>query len=163
MDTSWQQNMWSDTVESTCKDVERCFGILKIWWCCLINPIDLQDPDHSEILFSACAILHNILLDYDGIDDWEVRMKKAKFVATDDTFDLTSVNFHQSRVMDDILYSEEGMNAPSVDFPCLFLDFHSNPQTDREMTHRLRSLIQHFFIAKEKKEIRKLKKIHPEN
>jgi hypothetical protein len=63
--------------------------------------------------------LHNILIDYDDSDDWEVRMKKAKFDATDDTFDLNSTNFHQSQLTDDILYNEEGANAPFADCPCL--------------------------------------------
>jgi hypothetical protein len=157
-----KHKIWSDTVESTCKDVKRYFGIFKRRWRCFSNPIEIQDPDHIERLFAVCAILHNIFLDYDGIDDWEVRMKKAKIVATDDTFDLDSVNFHQSRLRDDTLYNEEGMNYPSADCPCLFLNFHSNEQTGREMTHRLRIFIGHFFIAKEKKEIRKLEKNPPE-
>jgi hypothetical protein len=86
-----KKNIWSDTVESTRKDVERCFGILKKRWRCLINLIELQDPDHIERLFTDCAILHNILLDYDGIDDWEKRMKKAKFNGNDDATELNSV------------------------------------------------------------------------
>jgi hypothetical protein len=64
-----KKNVWSDTVESTRKDVERCFGILKKRWRCFINPNELQDPDHIERLFTACAILHNIPLDYYWIDD----------------------------------------------------------------------------------------------
>jgi hypothetical protein len=100
--------------------------------------VELQDPDHIERLFNACAILHNILLANDGIDDWENRMKNARFDRKYDSFDISSVNIHQSQVMDDILYNEEGANVPSADFPPHCLDFHSNAQTDREMTSRLR-------------------------
>jgi hypothetical protein len=127
----------------------------------LINPIELQDPDHIEHLFTACAILHNILLDYYGIDDWENRMKKAKFNGNDDTIDVNSVSIHQSQLMDDILYNEEGMNCQSSDYTDLHLDFYSNDQTDHEMTLCLRTLIQRFFIAKEKKDIKKLKTFCP--
>jgi hypothetical protein len=154
-----KKNIWSDTVESTRTDVERCFGILKKIWHCLINPIELQDPDHIECLFTACAILHTILLDYDGVDAWENRMKKDKFDGNDDALNLNSVSIHKTQLMDDILCNEEGMNLPSSDSTDLHLDFHSNEQIDREMTCRLRTLIQHFFIVKENKEIKKLKKI----
>jgi hypothetical protein len=127
----------------------------------LINPIKLQDPDHVERLFTDCAILHNIFLDNDGIDDWENRMKKAKFQGNENTIDVNYLSINQSQLMDDIIYNEEGMNLPSSYSTDLHLDFNSNDQNDREMTFRLRTLIQHFFIAKEKKEIKKLKKFRP--
>jgi hypothetical protein len=68
-----KKNIWSENVESTRKDVARCFGILKKIFRCLINPLELQDPSHIERLFNACAVIHNILLDYDGIGNWEAR------------------------------------------------------------------------------------------
>jgi hypothetical protein len=102
-----------------------------------------------------------MLLDYDGIDDWKNRMKKAKFNGNDDTIYVSCVSIHQHQLMDDILYNEEGMHCPSSDSTDLRLDFHSNMQTDHEMTFRLRTLIQNYFIAKEKKEIKKLKKFRP--
>jgi hypothetical protein len=127
---------------------------------CLINPLELQDPSHIERLFNACAIIHNVLLDYDGIDNWEALMKRATFSVEDDTFDATSVNIQNSQMMDDILFNETGENGPSRDAAhnVRFLELHSSAQSDHEMTFRLRSLIQHFFIAKEKKEIWKLRK-----
>jgi hypothetical protein len=97
--------------------------------------------------------LRNILLDYDGIDDLENRMKKAKFDGNDDTMDLNSVSIHQRKLMDDILYNKEGTNWPSSDSTELHFDAHSNEQTDREVTHHPHCLIQHFFTMKEKKEI----------
>jgi hypothetical protein len=74
-----KKNIWYENVESTRKDVERCFGILKKIFRCLINPLELQDPTHIESLFNACTVIHNILLDYDGIDNWEARMRRATF------------------------------------------------------------------------------------
>jgi hypothetical protein len=63
-------------------------------------------------------------------------------------------------MMNDILFNETGDNRPPSDAAhnVRFLELHISVQSDREMTLRLRSLIQHFFIAKEKKEIWKLKK-----
>jgi hypothetical protein len=79
--------------------------------------VELQNIDHIERLFSDCAILHNILLDYDGIDDWENRMKNDRFDRKYDYFCISSVNINQNQVMDDTLYNEEGDNAPPDDFP----------------------------------------------
>jgi hypothetical protein len=58
------------------------------------------------------------------------------------------------------LFNETGENRPSGDaaHDVRFLELHSSVQSDRDMNFRLRSLIQHFFIAKEKKKIWKLKK-----
>jgi hypothetical protein len=95
------------------------------------------------------------------IHNWENRMKKAKFNGNDDTVYLNSVSIHQSQLMDDIIYNEEGMNCPTYDSTDLYLDFHSNDQTDREMTYHIHTLIQYFFIAREKKEINKLKIVRP--
>jgi hypothetical protein len=125
-----KKNIRSETVKSSRKDVERCFGILRKRWRYLINHIELQDPDHIERLFTASTILHNIILDYDGIDDWENRMRKAKFDGNDDTVYLNSISIHQSQLMDDILYNEEGMTCSASDCTDLRLDFHNNEQTD---------------------------------
>jgi hypothetical protein len=121
--------------------------------------LELQDPSHIERLFNACAFIHNILLDYDGIDNWEAHMKKTRFSVDDDTFDVMSVNIQNSQMMNDIFFNETGENRPPSDaaHDVHFLELQSSVQSDREMTFRLRSLIQHFFTAKEKKEIWKLK------
>jgi hypothetical protein len=154
------KNSWSKNVESTRKGVERCFGIFKKSFRCLINPLELQDPIRIERLFNTCANIHNMLLDYDDIENWEAHMKKAMFSAADDTFDITSVNIQNNQLMDDILFNEAGANSPSsdADHDVCFLELHSSAQSDCEMTLRLRSLVQHFFIVQEKKEIWKLKK-----
>jgi hypothetical protein len=86
-----KKNFWSDTVESSTKDVECCFGILKKIWRCLINPLELQYPYHHKRLFTVCAILSIILLNYDGIDEWEKMMKNSKFDVNDDNVDLNYI------------------------------------------------------------------------
>jgi hypothetical protein len=149
-----KNNIWSENVERTRTDVERFFGLLKKIFRCLINPLELQDPSHIERLFNTCAVIHNILLDYDGIDNWEACMKKARFYVDDDTFDVTSVNIQNSQMMNDILFNETGENRPPSDaaHDVRLLELHISVQSDRDMTFRLRSLID------EKKEIWKLKK-----
>jgi hypothetical protein len=98
-----------------------------------------------------------MLVDHDGMDDWYKRMKKAVFNANDDTIDLSYVNVGISSIIDDIMYNEEGGNEPGPNHIIKLADIYSNVHTDQEMTHRLQNLIQHFFVAKEKSQLSKLK------
>jgi hypothetical protein len=61
--------VWSFQVESSHKYVDHTFGSLKKRRCCLIKPIDLLDPCHIEPIFITFCILHNMLVDHDGMDD----------------------------------------------------------------------------------------------
>jgi hypothetical protein len=90
-----QNDVWSSQVESSRKDVERTCGSLKKRWRCIINPIDLLDPCHIECIFVTCCILHNMLVDHDGMDEWNKRMKKAVFNANHDTIDLSVERKHK--------------------------------------------------------------------
>ena len=64
---------WSHHIESMRKDVECVFGILKKRFLFLKHPIRFHNPQHIQNTFVTCCALHNILLDFDGYDDWEVR------------------------------------------------------------------------------------------
>ena len=55
------------------KDVECVFGILKKRFLFLKHPIWLHEPEQIENAFVTCCVLHNLLLDCDGYDDWELR------------------------------------------------------------------------------------------
>jgi hypothetical protein len=85
-------------------------------------------------------------------------MKKAVLNANDDTVDLFSVNVGTSSIIDDIMYNEEGDNEPGPNHIIKLAYIFSNVHTDQEMTHRLQNLIHHFFVAKEKSQLSKLKK-----
>jgi hypothetical protein len=37
----------------------------------LNHPMHLRRLEFIEHIFLACAVLHNMLIDYDGHDDWE--------------------------------------------------------------------------------------------
>jgi hypothetical protein len=62
---------WSHNIEAIRKDIECVFGILKKRFLFLKNPIRLHHPETIDALFVTCCVLHNILLDYDGYDNWE--------------------------------------------------------------------------------------------
>ena len=70
--------LWSEWLESTKKDVECTFGSLKSRWRFLRNGIVLQDQNSIDNVFFTCCILHNMILEFDGLDcrwekevDWE--------------------------------------------------------------------------------------------
>jgi hypothetical protein len=71
---------------------------------------------------------------------------------------LTAVQVSRHRMMDDILYNHDGKNAPGPNHTNKYEEYYANDDTDHAMTHHLRNLINHYYLAKEKKEIRKLKK-----
>jgi hypothetical protein len=99
-----------------------------------------------------------MLVDHDGMDDWNKIMKKAVFNANSCKVDLSSVNVGTSYIIDDILHNEEGDNEPGPNHIIKLADIYSNVHTDQDTTHRLQNLIQHFFVAKEKMQPSKLEK-----
>lgn len=55
------------------KDVECVFGILKKRFLILKYGLRLRDIASIQSVILACAILHNMLLKFDGLHEWEVR------------------------------------------------------------------------------------------
>ena len=73
-----EERLWSEWMESTRKDVECCFGILKSRFRILKNGLLCQTQEGIDRVFYTCCILHNMLLEVDGLDtrwetdvDWE--------------------------------------------------------------------------------------------
>lgn len=63
---------FSDWIASVRKDVECFFGILKIRFRFLKNPITLQEKEDLDNLFVTCCIINNMILKEDGLDTlWE--------------------------------------------------------------------------------------------
>ncbi len=69
----------TELIESVRKDVECLFGILKQRFRILRFPFEYHDPVDITNVVKTCAILHNMMLLYDGLDlrlweeniDWE--------------------------------------------------------------------------------------------
>ena len=72
--SSLSHTLWSCQLESVRKDIECCFGILKMRFCVLSKPLPYHSKTPYEFLTKAnnimhsCCILHNWLLSYDGLD-----------------------------------------------------------------------------------------------
>jgi hypothetical protein len=62
--------VFSEWLESVRKDVECAFGILKIRFRFLRGFVVYQDADIIENAFKTAAMLHNMLLKHDGLDDF---------------------------------------------------------------------------------------------
>ena len=60
---------WSKRVESVRKDVECIFGVMKKRFLILKHPVRFHDAQQVERVFVTCAVIHNLLMDYDGLDD----------------------------------------------------------------------------------------------
>ena len=70
--SSLKEALWSAQMESTRKDVERAFGILKGRFRCLKLPILFQQMDRITYMMWTCVIIHNMILSHDGRDNlWE--------------------------------------------------------------------------------------------
>jgi hypothetical protein len=69
--------LWSEWLESVRKDVECTFGILKGRFQILKKPIQFKDAYFIEFIFKSCAILHNIILEFDklSISSWEYNVE----------------------------------------------------------------------------------------
>ena len=80
-----RQTIWSHFVESMRKDVECTFGILKGRWrilCTGIRSYVSEQTLHAvDDIWFTCCILHNWLLDIDGLDDmWNMNVsEQAEF------------------------------------------------------------------------------------
>ncbi|CAB9502528.1 Plant transposon protein [Seminavis robusta] len=60
----------SQWIESMRKDVECTFGILKGRWRILKTGIRLDGPEAADKTWLTCCALHNMLLECDGLDEW---------------------------------------------------------------------------------------------
>lgn len=61
----------SKHVESLRKDVECTFGILKKRFAIMKNKFWLHHKEQISDIFTTCCILHNMLHEWDGYDNWE--------------------------------------------------------------------------------------------
>ena len=59
---------WSKLLESMRKDVECTFGILKGRWRILKSGIRHQGVDAVDKIWLTCCVLHNWLLEIDGLN-----------------------------------------------------------------------------------------------
>ena len=65
---------WLQNLESVRKDIECVFRTLKNRFLFTKPPYRMHHPALIDDLFVTCYLTRNILLDYDGCDNWEDTM-----------------------------------------------------------------------------------------
>lgn len=62
---------WRTRMESVRKDIENVFGRVKGRFRSMKLPILIHKKQHVDNLVMTCVTLHNILHEWDGLDNWE--------------------------------------------------------------------------------------------
>ena len=155
---------WSKHNESSRKDIECVFGINKKRFLFLKHPIRFHDPELIQRAVVTCFVLHNLLLEYDGKDNWEYQLCDDEYDAnaaygTLET--LASCNVSKCRknnrsLESGISRSSYNRNGPG-DGIALDTSYHE-PDSSAETTsskilfHKRREiLVEHFRIMKNKR------------
>ena len=86
--------LWSEWLESVRKDVECTFGILKVRFRFLRNAVSYHNASTMENAFKTAAILHNMLLRFDGYDTFEWEHVDPE--AEDDEDDVEQLQEHRN-------------------------------------------------------------------
>ena len=131
---------WNSLVGSARKDVECAFGALKKRFRILRLPF-LYRPTHKiGTIFRVCAILHNMLLEFDGLAD--IGQEEWHWISKDN-----AQTMQEMRVA--------GMHGPvseERDYSYLTTAFnpYGRPGTEDEMRHHLLkdALLEHYTYSK---------------
>ena len=137
---------WNRLVSATRKDIECTFGIMKKRFRILRLPLLFRPITKIGTIFRCCAILHNMLLDYDGLAD--IGQEESHWIAQDDMeTTLAAMSTGRAGTELDLSYLGEAFNPvglPSVE--------------DSKHHHGLKeALLEHFTYMKQTRQIRWLK------
>jgi hypothetical protein len=151
--TSRPEILWSEWGESVRKDVECFFGILKARFWFLRNAVRYHSAETVQDAFRCCAILHNMLLAYDGYldddDDGGVRFWERLHPDLEDIDALYEENAIPNNAADAERYQLPALPSNIIDMRALPMHinrlkpgFNYRPAVD---FHILRSaLVTHF-------------------
>jgi hypothetical protein len=165
-------HIWSKQVESVRKDMECVFGILKKRFLILKHPMRLRKAKNIEMVFLCCAVLLNMLIEYDGFDEWEDQEEIRDFEETEsdiegDGEEQRMASLHAGRRKEPescigatrhelrqlaVLQSE---NARVLDIEEDEADDMTVPATVKEAyLNRRQMLMMHFKVASDKNEVK---------
>lgn len=156
--TQREERLWSEWVESTRKDVECCFGILKGRFRILKAGIQLQSKEKIDFVFFTCCILHNMILAFDGLDiRWEENVEwdtlNPQNGSSDDGYDISEVlNNWNSGTDNSILLQEQRIynriqSMEASVSTTQFVDNETEIDTDIGYDMMRKNLVQHFAKA----------------
>ena len=155
---------WSKHLESSRKDIECVFGILKKRFLFLKHPIRFHDPVLIHRTFMTCCVLHNLLLEYDGMDNWEYQLHDDEYDAnaaygTLETFAASNVYTTRKNIRpveSGISRASYNRNGPgdgiNIDTSYQVPDEYVQPTNLKMLFHKRREvLVEHFQIMKNKR------------
>lgn len=88
---------FSEWIESMRKDVECTFGILKGRWRILKTGIRLHGTANCDQIWCTCCALHNMLLDFDGLDvEWDGSAGQFDTIEMEEIFDRLPCSIRES-------------------------------------------------------------------
>jgi hypothetical protein len=132
---------WSKHLESVRKDVECAFGILKGRFTCLKLGLLLHNIDDVNYLFKACVMLHNMLLEFDGLDArWE---NDVAWNGVDGQHEIDDWNQAQMTV----LFRRSFNALTDWSYVATNRTFHNNEdeEEEEEFVNLRRKLVNHFY------------------
>lgn len=135
---------WSEFLESVRKDVECTFGILKSRFRILRNGLQ-YDRVLSHQIVKTCGMLHNMLLAYDGLDNFQWN-KTGDWEYENPDMEDEDIFFHSSEDMNDneLTLPDRGRFVEVVnDTTQVGHTFISSSRNDYNRIHS--SLIHHFY------------------
>ena len=149
-----QAHEWSKRLESVRKDVECCFGRLKGRFRILKLPCRFQKKETLDKVGFSCCVLHNMILEYDGLDDrWE---RGVLYDQEDGGFDAC-----EAGELDAILSRNPDLARTSAgaDYTSLgdsLVHDSCNVAWEKDPQHYVRKseLVIHYNIAKAKREVK---------
>ena len=146
---------YSKWLESVRKDIECTFGILKGRFRILKIPMLLQKQDQIDNVFKTCCVLHNMILAYNGRDQWEHNIDYEGVDGEHEEHDVNTPihvlmthiepngttlrrEMVELRITRDMDLTRLGERALPVE----------DPETENELTHSQlqRQLIKHFTL-----------------
>jgi hypothetical protein len=153
---------WSSHLESIRKYIERTFGSIKQRFRCLVNPITLQEAHRLEQMFNGYFVLHNIILDYNGADNWRKRVVGSLLLPAEviDDVHVIEKDFSYTRNAhrnDDEWIIIQDMPNPSRDLRAKAHHFVIDDASKIEMMVRLNKFQNQFVFVVASKQIGKLK------
>ena len=150
------EQLWSANVETTRKDIECIFGSLKKCFLILKHPIRLHKPTQIENMMTTCCVIHNLLLDYDKIDDWELELDDED--CNNDEFDMLEyeANVQASHSINNgniaggchsrAVYRREYAPA-AYSFCPEGMDFSVSSEEKARFAHRRKCLVEHLKVG----------------
>jgi hypothetical protein len=140
---------WSEYLEATRKDIERCFVAMKKKFTILISPDTLNDAFRIEQVFIACCVLHTRLLDYNRGDNWCQIMvpvpQKGNVETAEPTVIPNDFSFLRSKYRDDPEFQallQQEMENLSHELRAMASNYEKNYSSSVEMVARLNKLQQ---------------------